>query len=117
MVLCDAAPEPLAYVQQALAANRFSHGSTSRHTWGEPLHAGPYEVIIGADILYRPAYHRALLSTITTSLAPSGVALLSDPRSELEPELPAVAAAQGLTWEVERRPGNYTLIRCRHADQ
>lgn len=112
VLLCDAAPEPLAYVEQALAANRFTQGSTCRHMWGEPLPAGHYDVIIGADILYRPALHRALLSTIASSLSRKGVALLADPRSELEAELPALAGALGLTWEVERRPGNYTLIRC-----
>ncbi len=111
VIFCDLAEEPLGYVTEALAANHFTErGRTQRHAWGEPVAHAPFDLILGADILYRPAYHPALLRSIAASLAQNGKCLLADPRTELEPELPAQAAAQGLTWQCQRRPGEYTLI-------
>ena len=114
---CDLAPEPLAYVEEALQLNRLSErGSVCRHTWGEAVPDGPYQVILGADILYRPSYQRALLTSIAYSLAPGGCALLADPRTTLEQELPIFAAELGLTWSITRRPGPYTLAILRPGD-
>lgn len=110
VVFCDIADEPLTYVTQALAANGITdRGQTRHHAWGEPAPEGPFDLIIGADILYRPAFHPALLHSIATSLTPDGCCLLSDPRSEWEPELPGQALALGLTWATERRATGYTL--------
>jgi predicted nicotinamide N-methyase len=107
----DLAPEPLAYVRAALVANQLElRGSTMLHAWGNPLPGGPFQLIVGADILYRPAFHARLLTSIATSLARNGRCLLADPRSELEPELPDLAASLGLTWQTTRRPGPYTLV-------
>ena len=109
---CDLAPEPLAYVRDALAANRLeTRGITALHAWGDPVPGGPFDLVIGADILYRPAFHRALLTSIAGALTPGGRALLADPRTSLEEDLPALAAGLGLSWQPERRPGNYTLVR------
>ena len=107
----DLAPEPLAYVRAALTANQLQErGRTVIHAWGDPVPGGPFSCIIGADILYRPAFHARLLASIAASLAPGGRCLLADPRSDLEPELPGIAASLGLTWQTDRRPGPYTLI-------
>ena len=111
---CDLAPEPLTYVQEALHLNHLhDRGSVCRHAWGETVPDGPYQVILGADILYRPAYQQALLTSIAHSLAPGGWALLADPRTTLEQELPIFAAELGLTWGTTRRPGPYTLALLR----
>jgi predicted nicotinamide N-methyase len=83
-----------------------------RHRWGEPLPAGPWDVILGGDILYRPDYFPQLLSTIATSLSNAGCALLSDPRTTLEERLPDLAATQGLTW-TSRRDDAVTIITLR----
>jgi SAM-dependent methyltransferase len=110
VLFCDVAPEPLSYVAQALHLNRLQdRGSTCQHAWGEVLPHGPYEVILGADILYRPHFQRALLISIAGSLARGGWALLADPRTVLEPELAIYAAELGLSWTTMRRPGPYTL--------
>jgi SAM-dependent methyltransferase len=115
VLFCDLAPEPLAYVEEALRLNHLQErGAVFRHAWGETLPHGLYDVIVGADILYRPAYQRALLISIAHSLAPAGWALLADPRTTLEPELPILAAEMGLTWTTTRRPGPYTLALLRH---
>lgn len=111
VLFTDLAPEPLAYVNLALEANRLqSRGRTALHAWGAPLPDGPFDLLIGADILYRPAFHAALLQSIASSLGPLGRCLLADPRTELEPELPALAASCGLLWKPQRRTKQYTLV-------
>lgn len=79
------------------------------HVWGDPVPGAPFDVILGGDILYRPECFAALLRSIALALAPRGVALLSDPRPSLEPELPFLAADAGLTWTASRR-ADYTLV-------
>ena len=107
---CDVAVEPLAYVGRALLANGLEGGSTCQHAWGTPVPDGPYDLVLGADILYRPTFQRALLQSVVQSLAPAGRALLADPRSVLEPELKEIAVELGLHLRLERRPGPYTLV-------
>ena len=111
VLFADIAEEPLAYVTAAMATNHVSNrGRTALHAWGDPLPNAPYDLLIGADILYRPAFHAALLKSIACSLEPFGRCLLADPRTELEPDLPALAAACGLQWSEQRRARDYTLI-------
>jgi predicted nicotinamide N-methyase len=111
---CDLAPEPLTYVEHALRQNRLDdRGSVAQHAWGDVVPDGPYDVILGADILYRPAFQQALISSIAQSLTPDGWALLADPRTTVEHDLPILAAEHGLTWAASRRPGPYTLILMR----
>lgn len=110
VLFADLAPEPLNYVHAALAANYLTdRGQTAIHAWGDPVPDGPYDLLLGADILYRPAFHAALLRSVASSLRPDGRCLLSDPRTELEPELPVIAATYGLEWRQERRSNHYTL--------
>lgn len=117
VLFADIAEEPLSYVTAAMATNQVSNrGRTALHVWGDPLPGAPYDLLIGADILYRPAFHAALLKSIASSMQPLGQCLLADPRTELEPELPALAAACGLQWSEQRRVHDYTLVtvkKCR----
>lgn len=78
------------------------------HRWGEALPR--CDVLLGGDILYRPASFPVLLDSVRSALAPAAQAWLVDPRSTLEPELPVLAAERGLTWRQQRRPGGYTLV-------
>jgi predicted nicotinamide N-methyase len=111
VLFADLEEAPLAYVSRALAVNAVAErGHVARHAWGEPLPGGPFDLLIGADILYRPLFHEALLRSIASSLAPNGHCLLADPRTELETELPEIAATFGLSWHIRRRPLNYTLV-------
>ena len=119
VLFADIAAEPLSYVTEAMAANQVSNrGRTSLHAWGDRLPGAPFDLLIGADILYRPAFHASLLKSIASSLHPAGQCLLADPRTELEPELPLLAAACGLSWRQQRRALGYTLVTvetCREA--
>ena len=85
------------------------------HAWGEPVPDCPYDVVVGGDILYRPAYFDRLVHSIHQALKPGGEALLGDPRTELEPELGAMLRAQGFSVRTERRAGPYTLLRAQRA--
>jgi len=80
------------------------------HSWGEPL--PPCDVLLGGDILYRSAAFPALLDSVASALRQKGsMAWLVDPRTQVEPELPHLAAERGLSWLPERRRDSYTLIR------
>lgn len=85
-------------------------GGAILHQWGEPVPGAPFDVILGGDILYRPECFTDLLCSIATALAADGVALLSDPRSVLDDELPVLALAAHLTWTTVRH-ADYTLAR------
>jgi predicted nicotinamide N-methyase len=99
---------------EALAAARVGcerepRAAFHRHDWGSPLPAR-YDLILGGDILYRPDCFAALLDSIASGLADDGLCLLSDPRKQLEPELPRLARERGLSWDAERRD-DVTLVR------
>ena len=114
VAFADGDPAVLRWVEGVLAANGFAgRARACVHAWGDPIPGGPYDVVFGGDILYRPDFFAPLLASIATSLADDGVALLSDPRRRLEPELPPLAAAAGLDWSSERRDAGYTLVRLR----
>jgi predicted nicotinamide N-methyase len=111
VLFADLEQAPLNYISRALVVNAVAdRGHVVRHAWGDPLPGQPFDLLIGADILYRPLFHRALLGSIGSSLAPGGRCLLADPRTELEAELPEIAANFNLSWHCQRRPLNYTLV-------
>lgn len=103
----DGAADAVALLRASINDPRFT---AVQHSWGEPIPGGPFTVILGGDILYRPALHPELIRSIALSLAPDGLALLVDPRRTLEAELPLLAATHHLTWHPERRD-DYTLVR------
>lgn len=110
VLFADASMVAVDFVTRTLAVNQLAgRAAAVRHTWGEPLPDGPWEVILGGDILYRPECFAALLDSIATSLTSDGCALLSDPRITLETELPHVATARGLRWE-SARIGHFTVV-------
>jgi predicted nicotinamide N-methyase len=112
VVFADGNPEVCAGVRRVCAANAIA-ATVVEHQWGDPLPGGPFACILGGDLLYRASSFAALLASIAASLrSETGEALLSDPRLTLEPELPDLAAAAGLTWQRERRH-DYTLVRAR----
>ena len=111
VAFCDGDPQALALVQSTVP-----DALTHLHTWGTPIPGGPYDLILGGDILYRSTWQGALLASIAHSLAQDGIALLSDPRTLLEEELPDVAVELGLSWNMERRAQGYTVVRVRRLD-
>lgn len=104
VLFADYAADALAAIPDLPRTNRLVHA------WGEPLPA--CDVLLGGDILYRPDSFPVLLDSVASALGtPGATAWLVDPRTSLEDELPQLAAARGLTWSVERRPAQYTLVR------
>lgn len=114
---CDASSEVLHYVSLCIERNGLSQRSVClQHRWGQPLPDGPYDLILGGDILYRPELFEALINSIASGLAPHGSALLSDPRHQLEAEVSVLAMAHRLTASIQRHE-TYTLIifRCKNS--
>jgi SAM-dependent methyltransferase len=111
VVFCDISREPLEHLASQLADQ--PRARFAEHAWGTPVPDGPYARIIGSDILYRPAFFARLIASIASSLSIDGEALLADPRTSLDEELPGVFAIHALSATVERRPGPYTLVRLR----
>ncbi len=108
---CDADERALARACAAAAAlGAGGRARAHRHAWGEPLPVADCDAILGGDILYRPDLHDALLASIASGLAPSGVALLADPRVRLEEDLARRAQDHGLTWRTHRM-SDFTLVR------
>lgn len=111
VLFADGSPYPLGFLDAVIRANDLGDiASTAVHQWGDPLPGGPYDVILGGDILYRPECFTMLMRTLGQSLAEDGVAWLSDPRRSLEPQLAELAEATGLSWTTKRPDDRYTLV-------
>jgi hypothetical protein len=105
-------PAALDLVARTIGCNRLgARAQAVHHQWGQALPGAPYRLILGGDILYRPACFAALCATIGASLAHGGACLLADPRTRLEEEFAALLAGCGLAWRCERRALGYTLAR------
>ena len=103
VIFADHAAEALDLIPDQPGARRLVHA------WGEPL--PPCDVLLGGDILYRASLFPALLDSVASALTtPAAGAWLVDPRTNLEAELPRLAAARGLRWDNRRRPTGYTLV-------
>lgn len=112
VTFADINQAPLEHLASVLGAN--PRVRLERHAWGEPLAGGPYQVLLGGDILYRPAFFQRLATSLAGALAADGVAYLADPRTELDAEWFAALDERGLVWTTTRRPGPYTLVEARH---
>lgn len=115
VLFADASPVAIEFLARTLQANALSERAHAvQHAWGTPLPSGPYDLILGGDILYRPDYFAELMTTIARSLAPQGCALLSDPRTTLESRLSDLAAGHRLQWTTQRID-HTTIVRLVHA--
>lgn len=104
VIFADRSPVALAWIQSILHENNLADRAICvQHEWGDPLPHSPFHLIVGGDILYRSQYFERLMSSIASSLAPDGRALLADPRTHLEDELPTLAHTHAMSW---------TALRC-----
>ena len=106
VVFADQSSAALAEVMGGLGTF-VTYAQALQHSWGEPLPR--VDLVLGGDILYRAQMFGKLLTSVASALAQGGRAVLADPRVNLEPELPVIAAECGLSWSTERRPTSYTL--------
>jgi predicted nicotinamide N-methyase len=114
VLFADASPIAVDFLARTIAANALApRADVVRHQWGASLPHAPWDIILGGDILYRPAWFPALMQTIAQSLAADGVALLSDPRTRLDTGLAELAGDAGLTWS-STRIDTTTIVRLGH---
>jgi|GEM_PF-5261845 predicted nicotinamide N-methyase len=112
VVFADGSPLVIARLASQLqSAQLGSRAQAVHHLWGDPLPGGPFALILGGDILYRPACQSALMATIAASLTRDGVCLLSDPRHRLADELDQAVRGLALAWTCQRRELGYSLAR------
>ena len=110
VTFCDGHPLVCAGLRRVLEANRLT-AAVHEHRWGTPPPGGPFDLILGGDILYRATLFPALLDSVAAAIG-DGQVLLSDPRLRLEADLPRLAAERHLTWQQERQ-ADYSLVRIR----
>lgn len=106
VLFADASPVAVEFLARVIALNALNalapRVHVVQHQWGTALPGEPYDLILGGDILYRPECFADLMITIARSLSVNGCALLSDPRSTLEPQLAELAAMHRLKWITQR---------------
>jgi predicted nicotinamide N-methyase len=108
----DGASDAVAYAAHSFALNRapadVAHADWAEH--GDQLaERGPFDLVLGADVLYTPANADTLVRLLPKLLAPWGEALLADPgRANARPFLAAARATYALT---SRKAGDVALHR------
>ena len=73
----DLEPRAVALAAANAAANGLRVAARTLD-WRDPPHE-PFDRVIGADLLYQPDLHAALLNTLAATVAAGGEALLADP--------------------------------------
>ncbi len=108
----DGASDAVAYAAHSFALNQteaeVAHADWAEH--GDQLaERGPFDLVLGADVLYTPVNAGTLVRLLPRLLAPWGEALLADPgRANARPFLAAARATYALT---SRQVGEVTLHR------
>lgn len=67
--------------------------------WRQFQHAGEYDLLIGADVLYERTVHADLLQVFCRTVKPGGAVLLTDPQRPSAFEFMDMMMAQG--WRIE----------------
>jgi predicted nicotinamide N-methyase len=97
----DYTPSALAIAQHNARINRFANFDTRLIDWQKPPQQ-PFNIILGADVLYEPRCLNEVIGVVTTMLAPGGEAWLSDPDRAVADEFPHRARERSFAIEVER---------------
>lgn len=71
--------------------------------WRQFQHAGEYDLLIGADVLYERTVHADLLQVLRRTVKPGGAVLLTDPQRPAAFEFMDSMIAQGWTVELGSR--------------
>ncbi len=80
VVQSDFSPEALKFTAANCIRNRVAVGAQLLADWRQfPAEAGPFDLIIGADILYEKTLHGALRQIFLERLQPDGAVWLADP--------------------------------------
>jgi predicted nicotinamide N-methyase len=110
----DWAPEALALLEANAAANGI-RVETAVLDWRFGAPGGPFDLVLGADVLYEARNAEPLLALLAEAVADGGVAIVADPGRRHAPAFFEAATAAG--WaaravEMEELPGGgITVLR------
>ncbi|GAB4138960.1 MAG: hypothetical protein Fur0037_04940 [Planctomycetota bacterium] len=80
VLACDVDESAVQFSAFNLAANDMGPGSSARrHNWHEEAPGESFDLLLLADVTYRPRHHRAIQRHVESCLAKGGVALHVDP--------------------------------------
>ena len=110
----DASSDAVTFTAENLALNG-AGGRAAACSWEEPelADAGPFDVVLGGDVLYSRAGAESLLDALPALVADDGEAWLTDPgRASAE----AALRAAGAVWSMRSEPlgDDVVLHRLRH---
>ena len=101
VMFSDYSPAALALAEHNARLNGFDQFSTRIVDWRAPPHE-PFDVVLGADVLYEQRCLPDVLRVLDAMLAPGGIALLSDPGRAVADDFETLARKQG--YEVRSEP-------------
>ena len=103
----DHEPTSLAFGRENARLNDVPQDIFQPFDWNSPMAAGPFDCIVGADILYQLSNHDPILRCLGGLLSPGGQALISDPNRGVADRFPDVAGAAGFQTDTvpSRAPG------------
>lgn len=98
VVQTDHSAEAIALCRRNADLNRIDGVSLAQSDWRDWHDARRYDLIIGADVLYERETHTLVREILSRNLAPSGRAILADPRRLDTPAFLASLRAEG--WHI-----------------
>ena len=96
----DYSPAALELAAHNACLNGLHHFETKFLDWQNPVRE-TYDVVLGADVLYESRCLGDVLRVLDRTLAPSGIALLSDPGRAVADPFPDLAKGRGFAGECE----------------
>lgn len=102
IVAGDHEPSSLVFARENARLNNIPDSIFQPFDWNSPTTNGPFDCILGADILYQINNHAPVLQCLRRLLAESGEVLISDPNRGVADRF--VDAARGAGFELESIP-------------
>jgi predicted nicotinamide N-methyase len=79
VTVTDVMPEALELAEANWARNGVEPAAVESLDWCAPVEEADYDVVLGADILYDPKHHAALLNTLQRVASPEGELVIAEP--------------------------------------
>ena len=104
VTLTDGRPEAVVYARRNLRENGLD-GSVIEGTWNVLPVTGPFDWIVGSDILYEPRFHPDLAGILERLAQQGTTVILSDPGRSYAIQFAAEREREGWCVDLEFQPG------------